>query len=204
MKNIGIFGGTFNPIHIGHLIAAQEVMDRMKLEKIIFLPTGNPPHKNENDVISAIHRFNMVKLAIEDNEKFGYSDIEVKREGKTYTYDTLCQLHNIYYDTRFYFIIGFDTLRDIDTWKRVEEVFNIASFIVVNRGNYIFEMNSELEDKRIKYNANISVVNIPDIGISSTDIRKRVCLNDSIKYLVPDKVAEYIERNDLYRGESNV
>jgi nicotinate-nucleotide adenylyltransferase len=203
MKNIGIFGGTFNPIHVGHLIVAQEVADSMELDKIIFIPTGDPPHKNKQELAVAEHRYEMVRLAIKGNEKFDLSDIEIKRSGKTYTFDTLVELNKKYKDHNFYFIIGFDTLKDIDSWKKIDEVFKISKFIVVNRGNLRSEMEDEINDKKLKYEADIKLVTIPDIQISSTDIRKKIKSGKSIKYLVLDDVYNYIMKNKLYRGEQN-
>lgn len=200
MKNIGIFGGTFNPVHIGHLIAAQEVANQTGLDKIIFMPVGDPPHKRNSEVILPKHRLEMVKLAIENNDKFEICDIEIKRKGKTYTYDTLKELHNIYDDSEIFLIIGFDALRDIDSWKKVSDVFGMAQFIVVNRGNMESEMLEEIENKREKYDADIRIVSIPDIEVSSTDIRRRAQEGESIKYLVPDNVIEYMQSKNLYRG----
>ncbi len=201
MQKIGIMGGTFNPIHMGHLIAAQEVLNRMNMDKIIFIPTGNPPHKNKREVISAIDRYEMVKLAVESNDGFKVSDIEVKREGQTYSYDTLKELHNMYYETQFYFIIGFDTLKEIDTWKRVSDVCSMTKFIVVNRGNTCSEIKKEILGKENKYKCNFILVDIPDIKISSTDIRDRIKSNKSIKYLVTNEVEGYIKQKGLYLSE---
>lgn len=201
MKNIGIMGGTFNPIHIGHLIAAQEVLKRMNMDRIIFIPTGNPPHKKKGEVIPSSDRYEMVKLAVKRNEGFEVSDIEIKRAGQTYTYDTLKELHNIYYETQFYFIIGFDTLKEIDTWKKVNDVCNMTNFIVVNRGNTTKEIKEEILFKEKKYGCEFILVEIPDIDVSSTDIRDRIKNNKSIKYLVTDDVEEYIKQKGLYKFE---
>lgn len=201
MQSIGIMGGTFNPVHIGHLIAAQEVLNKMNMDKIIFIPTGNPPHKNKDEVLSALDRYEMVKLAVRNNEEFDISDIEIKREGQTYTYDTLKELHNIYYGIQFYFIIGFDTLKEIDTWKNINAVCSLTNFIVVNRGNNSKEISEEILIKEKKYGQKFILVEIPDIEISSTDIRDRIKNNKSIKYLVTNEVEEYIKQKGLYKVE---
>lgn len=201
MKSIGIMGGTFNPIHIGHLILAQEVREKMNLDNIIFIPAGNPPHKQINDIVGAAHRLEMVRLAVENNEKFYVSDIEIERVGKTYTYDTLIELHKMYFGNKIYFIIGYDTLKELNTWRKISEVCKLCSFIVVNRNNDYSEMNEEIEKKKSEYDAQIHVVNIPNIEISSTNIREKLLLNKSIKYIVPDNVLNYIYKNGLYRGE---
>lgn len=192
-------GGTFNPIHIGHLIAAQEVLNGMNLDKILFIPTGSPPHKDNSKVMPAIERYEMVKKAVINNDSFEVSDIEIKRPGKTYSYDTLTELHNIYYDTQFYFIIGFDTLMEIDTWKNVNDVCNMTRFIVVNRGNTSKEIEEEISEKEKKYECKIALFKIPDIEISSTDIRDRIRSNKSIKYLVTNEVEIYIKQKGLYK-----
>lgn len=201
MQNIGIMGGTFNPIHMGHLIAAQEVLNKMKMDKILFIPTGNPPHKKKNEVISKEDRYEMVRLAVQNNHCFEVSNIEIEREGQTYSYDTLIELHNMYSETKFYFIIGFDTLQDLDTWKKVNEVCKMTSFIVVNRGNTSKEIEEEILLKEKKYGCKFSLVNIPDIQISSSDIRCRIKNNESIKYLVRDEVEGYINQKGLYKFE---
>lgn len=194
-------GGTFNPVHVGHLIAAQEVLNEMNIDKIIFIPTGNPPHKNKNEVISPLDRYEMVKLAVKGNDGFKVSDIEIRRSGKTYSYDTLKELHNIYYGTQFYFIIGFDTLKEIDTWKNINDVCSMTDFIVVNRGNNLNEIKDEILNKEKKYSCRFILVKIPDIEISSTDIRDRIKNNKSIKYLVTDEVEKYIKQKGLYKIE---
>jgi nicotinate-nucleotide adenylyltransferase len=200
MKSIGIMGGTFNPIHIGHLIAAEEVSDKMNLDKVIFIPVGNPPHKEDKIIADSKHRLEMVKLATKNNSKFFVSEIEINRDGITFTYDTLIELHKIYKETKIYFIIGFDTLKDIDTWKRIDDVCKLCSFIVVNRNNISKEMSNEIEKKKGKYKCDIHVVDIPNIEVSSTNIRERISLKRSIKYIVTEKVSEYIYNIGLYRS----
>lgn len=197
MQRIGVFGGTFNPIHLGHLIAAQEVLYKMKLDKIVFMPSGDPPHKSNYFLASAMDRLEMVKLAVEGNKNFTVSDMEIKRSGKTYTYDTLIELHKIYYGNKFYFIVGFDALKEMHTWKKAEELFKLTDLIAVNRGILETGLKNEIKDKK-KCGANINLVEIPDIGISSTDIRRRVYTGENIRYLVPDGVFEYIVKKGLY------
>lgn len=198
--NIGIMGGTFNPIHIGHLIAAEEVLNNLNLDNILFIPSGNPPHKEENKIETSEHRLQMVKLAISKNNRFSVSDMEIKRVGKTYTYDTLVELHKIYYGNQLYFIIGYDTLKELYTWKSIEDVCRLCSFVVVNRSSNKDDMNKEIFKIKKKYAADILVVDIPNIEISSTDIRKRLLSGKSIRYLVSENVDEYINKNGLYKG----
>ncbi|MCX7885589.1 MAG: nicotinate-nucleotide adenylyltransferase [Caloramator sp.] len=201
MLNIGIYGGTFNPIHIGHLIAAEEVLNLFALDKIIFIPVGNPPHKQNKNIASAYDRYEMIKLAIDGNCKFEVSDIEIKREGYTYTYDTLMELKSIYSKDKLYFIIGYDAFKDSDTWKMADKVYEMVSFIVVNRGGFNKKIYQEIELKRRKYNAIVEYVKIPDIEISSTDIRLRISKGLNFRYMIPEAVFNYIMEKDLYRGE---
>lgn len=200
MQNIGLFGGTFNPIHFGHLIIANEVLQNLKLDKIIFIPTGLPPHKN-TEVLQGIHRYEMVKLAIEDNPYFEVSDIEIKRLNYSYTYDTLTELQNKYYVNKFCFIIGYDAFLEIDSWKNVREVFKMARFIVVNRNVESREILRLIGEKCNKFDGEAIYLRVPNIEISSTEIRKRIKEGKSIKYMVPDKVIDYIQKNNLYRGD---
>lgn len=201
MLNIGIYGGTFNPIHIGHLIAAEEVLNLFELDKIIFIPVGTPPHKQHKNLASAYDRYEMIKLAISGNYKFEVSDIEIKREGYTYTYDTLMELKSIYPKDKLHFIIGYDAFKDSDTWKMADKVYEMVSFIVVNRGGFNTKMHQEIEFKKRKYNAIVESVKIPDIEISSTDIRLRISKGWNFRYMLPEAVFNYIMKNELYRGE---
>jgi len=198
---IGISGGTFDPIHHGHLIAAQEIREKLNLDKILFIPVGDPPHKTDIEVTDSIHRLNMVKKAIEDNSYFEVSSIEVDRPGYTYTIDTLMELKEKYPENcKFYFIIGADTLPQLVTWKEYRKVFTLCQFVAVMRPGF---NNEEIynEARRLEscFSAKIDIIDAPLIEISSTDIRKRVRESKSIKYLVPESVEEYIYSNGLYR-----
>ncbi|SEF89316.1 nicotinate-nucleotide adenylyltransferase [Caloramator fervidus] len=198
--NVGIFGGTFNPIHYGHLIVANEVLDNFKLEKIIFIPCGIPPHKRE-DIAAARLRYEMVKLAIEDNPFFEVIDIEVKKDNYSYTYDTLIELQKIYSVNKFKFIIGLDAFLEIDSWKNVYDVFKMAEFIVVNRDENLENVKKIILEKATKYKGEVKFLRIPNIEISSSEIRKRIRLGKSIRYLLPDKVIDFIQKNKIYKGE---
>lgn len=198
MRKIGIMGGTFNPIHIGHLIAAQTSYEALNLDEIIFIPSGDPPHKTANSLVPAEQRFKMVKIAVEDNKNFSVCNMEINRPGKTYTYDTLLELRKLYPDDIIYFIIGYDTLKEMDSWKDIKSVFKLCRFIVVNRGNTTEDLYSEIKRKKENYNAQIEIVKIPNIEISSTEIRDKVAEGKSIKYYLPEKVISYIENNTVY------
>ncbi|MCT4596578.1 MAG: nicotinate-nucleotide adenylyltransferase [Vallitalea sp.] len=199
-STVGIMGGTFDPIHYGHLILAEYVLNEMNLDKIIFIPSGTPHLKSYKKVSTKKNRLKMTELGIKNNNNFKISTIEIDREGNTYTIDTIKELNKKYTDTLFYFIIGADSLFDLLKWKDIEKLFDICNFIVANRGG-TYSLN-ELQD-RIKlltneYNAYIKLVNIPDIQISSSDIRNRIKQNKSIKYLLPGDVEKYIYKNKLY------
>jgi nicotinate-nucleotide adenylyltransferase len=197
---IGISGGTFDPIHIGHLIVAEQISETMNLDKVIFIPTGNPPHKIDMGVTAPEQRFDMLCEAITSNEKFEVSRIEIDRSGYTYTVDTLNQLRSIYgKDTILFFITGADVISQLTTWKNFEAAFKLCEFIAVLRpGYHKSEMLESIEYMRREYGAIIHVVEAPLIGISSTSIRNRVKHGLSIKYLVPDSVEKYILKKGLY------
>lgn len=193
--NIGILGGTFNPIHYGHTFIANYVLDYMELDEIMFIPSGNPPHKDKQIVIDKIHRKNMVELAIKNNNKFSMNSIEIDKEGYSYSYDTLTALIEKNPNSNFYYIIGQDAFIFMDKWYRYKELFEIANFVIVTRGE---EIKNKIEDMYKEQNAKMIFVNSPMIDISSTQIRQRLKYNKSIKYFVNEDVEEYILKNKLY------
>lgn len=195
-KRIGISGGTFDPIHYGHLILAEQIREIMKLEKVIFIPSGNPPHKTKTKVTPAVHRFNMVKLATASNPNFEVSSIELEREGYSYTIDTLTQLKQIYGpDTSLYFMTGADVIPELVTWRNFDNIFPLCEFVAVLRPGFNREsLLKEIEYYKKNYKAIIHIVDAPLIGISSTIIRERVREGKSIKYHVPESVEEYIKQ----------
>jgi len=182
-------GGTFNPPHMGHLLLAQEAMDKFALEKIIFIPTAIPPHKRiRRD--SAELRYKMVKLACKENPKFEASKIELQRSGVSYSVDTLRTLKKKYgRETELYFIAGSDSLTELETWKNIEEVLKLAHFIVAERPGF----SSQPPKRKIR------LIRTPGLDISSSIIRKRIRHSQSIRYLVPETVRRFIEKNKLYR-----
>ncbi len=189
MKRIGVLGGTFNPIHIGHLAIAQMAQEKMHLEKIIFVPSHLPPHKNVNVVAPAHDRYNMARLAIKGNPYFEISDFEIKKKGKSYTIDTLWYFRRIFpKDSELFFIIGGDALSQLKNWKYIDDILKIATFIVVNRpGEY----------KKTSGIAYHSVV-MPGIDISSSYVRQCLAHGKTTKYFVPDSVLSYIRKHKLY------
>lgn len=196
---IGILGGTFDPIHNGHLIIAEYARTQLKLDQIIFIPSGKHPFKDNNEVTDSKKRMDMINLAIDSNEYFKMSDIEVYREGITYTIDTIMSLKEKYKDDDIYFIIGSDIIFEIEKWKDFNKLILNCKFTLLNRP---LDKNKESEKKLKelieKYPIQIEKVKAPFIEISSTEIRNRVMEKLSIKYLVPELVNNYIIEHNLY------
>ncbi len=199
---IGILGGTFNPVHIGHLIIAEEVYYRHGLSRVVFIPAGIPPHKGAENLTEAHHRYEMVKLATKDNDHFEVSDEEVSREGKSFTIDTVDANPERYgKDSGLHLIVGMDTVNELPTWKDIKRLSTLCRIVVVNRpGNTLANLDQLIpvmgkekveEIKRIH-------VEIPPIGISSTDIRNRLKKGLHTRYIVPPEVRQYIEKHGLY------
>lgn len=201
MRKIGISGGTFDPIHNGHLILTEMVREQYDLERVVFIPSGTPPHKPISGVTDAEHRFRMVECAVSTNPYFTASHIEIDRKGYTYTIDTLKHLKQIYGDeTKLFFITGADVIWDLTAWRRFDEIFGMCEFVTALRPGYKKEVfEKEIEYLRDKYSARIHLAEIPLIQISSTAIREKVRNNNSIKYLVPECVESYIIENGLYK-----
>ena len=193
-------GGTFDPPHLGHLISAQFVADELNLDEVIFLPTGNFSYKDSRESAEARHRYDMVELAIADNPKFSISDIEVKEKEYSYTCFTLEKIRKLYDNSHIYFIIGADSLDYIDRWKNPQHIFEQCTIVAVSRKGFSQEdLNEKREELLKKFEADIIILEMPCIDISSTDIRKRIRENKSVSYLVDSSVAKYIEDNNLYK-----
>jgi len=193
MKRYGIFGGTFNPPHIAHSIVADYVRQQLNLDKIIFIPTGNPALKES---ISAEHRLAMAKLAFGNDKNFEVSEIEIQNlKEKSYTVDTLQKLKKLYKNDsiELFLIVGIDNLIDFPRWKEPEKLFELAEVMVINRPNFsLNELNSKFVEK-------VKFINAPMLEISSSRIREQVSQNKSIKYLVNTEVEDYIHKNNLYK-----
>ncbi|MBN1154027.1 nicotinate-nucleotide adenylyltransferase [candidate division KSB1 bacterium] len=192
---IAIFGGTFDPIHIGHLILAEWIRVELRLDHFVFIPTYIPPHKQRNQVTPAEIRLEMLKLAVRDNPAFEVSDIEIDRMGVSYSFDTIMQMRRDYNLSRrdLYFIVGADSILEFHLWHRPEDILSNASVIVYKRHHY------NISTLRPDYSSKIRVVNNPIIDISSTLIRKRVADGRSIKYLVTPEIEKFILENRLYK-----
>lgn len=198
-KKIGILGGTFNPIHTGHLILAERAYDEFGLDKVLIIPTGISHFKLNDNVLGKDKRLEMTALAIEDNEHFELSLIEVNRPGNSYTYETLELLKRENPDNEYYLIVGADSLFAMETWVKPDIIFRDAVILAAVRdGEGIEEIKSKADELKVKFGADVRILNSPMIDISSTEIRERVKNGNSIKYLVTDKVAEYIYDNNLY------
>jgi len=186
---IGIFGGTFNPIHIGHLILAEEAREKLMLDRVIFVPTYLPPHKGNSDIAPANARLAMVKLALKDNKYFFVSDIEIKRNGCSYTIDTLKEFKKAYPKDELYFVIGSDLLKYLDDWKDLSDVIKLVKFIVATRPGYPLESLPSY----------ISTLAIRAVDVSGFEIRKAIKEDKSFRYLVTEAVFNYINKNKLYK-----
>jgi nicotinate-nucleotide adenylyltransferase len=201
-KRIGILGGTFDPIHIGHLIIAETVRGSYDLKKVLFIPSAHPPHKKERKVSKADHRYQLVSLSVADNPFFEVCDAEMRRKGKSYSVETLRALQQHEGGSAdYFFVIGGDSVPELRTWKNIEELARLCTLVVVARPGW--EMNRIAEEELglpqwIKKGLLQNVVSGPMIGLSSTDIRDRIKKGQSIRYLVPRAVEEYIVAQGLY------
>jgi len=192
-RRIGIVGGTFDPIHHGHLVAASEVADRFALDEVVFVPTGQPWQKNDVKVSPAEDRYLMTVIATASNPRFHVSRVDIDRPGPTYTVDTLRELRKVYGpEAELFFITGADALAKILSWKDADQLFSLAHFVGVTRPGF------ELSGAHLPKDA-VSLVEVPAMAISSTDCRARVAAGKPVWYLVPDGVVQYIAKRGLYR-----
>lgn len=203
MKKIGIMGGTFNPIHMGHLLLAEWAMDAAGLDEVWVMPTGCSYMKADcEDMAAPGERFHMVSLAVENNDRLFGDDREIRREGYTYSYETLEELNRQYPEDHFYFIFGADCLFTIENWKYPEKIFANCSVLAAVRGETSTEqLQAKIRELTAKYQADIQLLPFLQLEISSTEIRRRVSRGQSIRYLVPDNVIAYIKDKGLYRHE---
>ncbi len=187
-------GGTFDPIHHGHLVAASEVQAWFDLDEVVFVPTGEPYQKSERDVSPAEHRYLMTVIATASNPRFTVSRVDVDRSGPTYTVDTLNDLHRQHPDADLYFITGADALSTILTWRDSEDLFALAEFVGCTRPGY----NMDADTLDGMPHDRVTIVEIPALAISSTDCRERTARGEPVWYLVPDGVVQYITKHRLY------
>jgi len=195
-RRLGVMGGTFDPIHHGHLLTAEEALVQFELQQVVFVPTGLPWMKEHTDVSPAEHRYLMTVIATGSNPNFTVSRLEVERDGPTYTIDTLRTLKEEQSDAELFFITGADAILEIIHWKENDEIFELARFIAATRPGYdLAAIEAEAPTRR----ESVSVMKIPALAISSTDIRRRVREGRPIRYLVPEGVKSYVEKTGLYR-----
>lgn len=201
MKKIGILGGTFNPIHNGHMAIAEIAYNSLCLDEIMFIPTGLSYLKSDINVLDKENRFMMTILATENVPYFTYSDIEINRTGNTYTKDTLIELREIYKDAWFYFIGGSDTLFNIEMWYDPQTIFDNCSLVILNRGEYSYEdLQHKKDELSEKFKAEIFIIDSPKIDISSTQIRMLINEGkfEQAHNMLPDAVFDYIISNNIY------
>jgi len=201
MEKIGIMGGTFNPIHNAHVKMGKTALSGLCLDKVLFIPDKKPPHKKVESLMSDEDRSEMVKLAIAGEEKFEFSDIELKRDKTTYTSDTLLELKEIYQGASLYFIMGSDSFAYLDKWHEPKLVFENATIVVIARKNAMDA--SEIEDKKAyfeeEFGANIEILEMPFIEISSTEIREMLKNRDKrVLEFINESVFDYICNKELY------
>lgn len=205
MQKFGIMGGTFNPVHMGHLTLAEWVRDVLKLDEVWFIPTGSSYMKDSRDILPGRERFHMVELAIQDNPFFRCLDLEISRKGHTYSYETLEQLRARYPEDMFYFITGADCLFAIDHWKNPERILGNCTLVAAGRGDVPLEvMTAKKKALEQKYDCREEIQLVPflSLSVSSTQIRSRILQGHSIRYLVPDRVISYIEEKGYYREKN--
>ncbi|WP_395296231.1 nicotinate-nucleotide adenylyltransferase [Kitasatospora hibisci] len=190
-RRLGVMGGTFDPIHHGHLVAASEVASAFHLDEVIFVPTGQPWQKTDRHVTPAEDRYLMTVIATAENPQFSVSRIDIDREGPTYTVDTLRDLRALHPDAELFFITGADALAQILSWRDSDELFSLAHFIGCTRPGHT------LSDAGLPVGG-VSLVEVPALAISSTDCRNRVAKGEPVWYLVPDGVVRYIDKRALY------
>ncbi|NDL67923.1 nicotinate-nucleotide adenylyltransferase [Anaerotalea alkaliphila] len=199
-KRIAWMGGSFNPVHTGHLVAASEVADSRYFDRVCFLPSGTPAHKPDIQMASAKHRLGMLEAALQEDDRFLISTEELYRSGNTYTFDTMTALGKRFPEDRHFLVVGSDAFLDLQKWHRSEELLQICNFALVNRSGYSREAIDRQKAWILdRFPCQIQEIEIPDMEISSSDIRRRVRERRTIRYLVPESVAAYINRYDLYR-----
>jgi len=202
LARVGVLGGSFDPVHVGHLVLAEGVREALRMEKVVLVPAGTPPHKLDHPLAAARHRMEMTRVAVQGNPFFEVSEIEVERSGPSYTIDTIRELRSRH-DGEIFLIVGADTIDELGTWKDVGELLRMCRLAVGMRPGCELPGREELERKTGVAADHIlaEIVSIPQMEISSTEIRRRVREGKTVRYLVPERVREYIEREGLYRQE---
>jgi nicotinate-nucleotide adenylyltransferase len=199
MPYVGIMGGTFDPIHFGHLAAAEGARQQLGLDRVLFMPNRQPPHKVGQRVSATEHRAAMVKLAIAGNPDFAYTDLELHRAGPSYTIDTIRVFHELHPDWRSAFVVGMDSLLEIQTWQDYPTLLTLTDLVVVSRPGYPAKRrDAVLAALGPALTARIRLLETPGVAVSATELRRLSAEGKSLRYLVPDAVAEYVREHQLY------
>ncbi|MDD3570738.1 MAG: nicotinate-nucleotide adenylyltransferase [Lachnospiraceae bacterium] len=201
IKKFAILGGTFDPIHFGHISVSEAVLNQTNVEKVLLIPCGKPPHKDNEDVLDGHTRLEMARLAVEGHKNMMVSSLEIDRGGTTYTVDTVSQLKDLLGDeVEFKFVTGADAIHYIKTWKDYKHLLRICSFIAVTRPGYNKNaLANEIQQMEDDFKCDIEFIEIPPVDVSSSEIRKNISNGLSINGMVPHKVEEYILKNGLYK-----
>lgn len=198
-QRIGIFGGTFDPVHYGHLLLAETCREQLNLDSVVLLPAGSPPHKSDSDISPASHRLEMLKLAVSGCPEFQIDERELKREGPSYTALTLQELSSEQPDSTLYFLMGADSLRDIPGWKDPQQILQLATVVAVNRPGIPLPETAEVRVWAGDLADSIQVIQTLGTDLSSSTLRNQVAANLSIRFMTPRAVGVYIEQHELYR-----
>ena len=197
---LGLFGGTFDPVHYGHLLIAAQCLEQCQLDALWFLPAGDPPHKEESHITPGKQRVDMLRFVTADEPRFIINEMELEREGITYTVDTLQAIKQLEPAAELFFIMGADSLKDLPTWKDPEIIASLATIVVVNRGTeptFSPEQITELVGAEIA--KNVQSVSMPGVDFASSDIRQRIAQGHSVRYMIPRSVEAYITEHELYK-----
>lgn len=202
MKRIGIMGGTFDPVHNGHLLIAENACEQLKLDEVRFIPTGRSPHKQGKTITDGVHRLHMVALAIADNPAFVADDRELQSDTLSYSYITLQNMHESAPEDQLYFIMGGDSLRDFKTWYHPELICSCATLVAAIRDDCDRShlMNYAEELKQL-FSADVRLIRTPNLSVSSSELRRRIACGETIRYQVPDPVRIYIADHHLYKNQ---
>lgn len=199
-KKIGILGGSFNPIHIGHILMCRYTYEQLNLQKVYLMPNEKPPHKKDHKMLSADHRLNMCKIVEKNNDFLETISVEIGNNKTNYTVETMeYLLKNKFRNCEIYFIVGADSILQIETWRAYEKLFQLINFVCIMRPSYNHEkVENKIQFLEAKYNIVISKIKMPLIGLSSTDVRNRISEKKSVKYMLDSDVIDYIHTNSLF------
>lgn len=199
---IGVLGGSFDPIHVGHLILAEQARSEFKLDKVVFMPAKLPPHKLDKSLTHVDERFEMTRIAIHDHDDFMISDLELRREGTSYTVDTIYQLKALFPEAAIFFIAGADSIFQLETWMTFKELLQMVTFLgAVRPGHSKDEFTKKVSELNEKYHADVRAIEFPMIDISSTIIREKLYTGQSVRYLLHEDVLTYIKERGLYEDK---